>query len=1531
MLLQPPQALPQQQQQQPLQPQPPRLLLPPVQASLSPLAASSRPLSPRDLQSQPSDPPFTDVHVVAWEEGSHPSSSSQKTAEAAADAAAPLFIIAISTSKPLPARFNSPYPNTLCIRRSFDDFLAFNTKLQGYLLKARDHDAIILDKKRKQSQAFLTLPKRGKLATTIADNEERVILLDAYLQDILSLSPIIWSLDFVEEFFSPTSPDWEITRKVEPEPVRSRSNWRPGALFRPRTVGRRNGNPDKREVGGRTPPAATISSSNLSRANLHSVESLPVALRGNVVHPLNSTHKLQRAESTGEDDAPLEEDWLAPIEQLRRSSRQMMESDKGTPIDAARPASLLPKFQNSNVETVSSSALNQVISALYDEAAKGPPRNSVVARKFVVASAVADADIRGVDVEGAFYSQVLASLDSPKKPVREELFLSTISSLPANKVTKKRSRPLPETPLNIGARSASLTEIASDSNSSITQPTPLSRSDVFSKSSLLKKEVLETRKRSGSAPIKPQPPIGSARPPISARSSSRLEIVSTQPLKKSDIKEMKAALASRRSTAKDVPSHPKSVFSQQASVPSQPASIPSQPTSETRVLQVSHSEVVSRSRSPSPPPPLAMSAGPQSGGLLGAPNRRLEPKVLVADGAIVPDVQSEYANPGVPPVQASSESPQTSSAQTPATVAAQLTSYLAKLAGYGTDNGGEEDTTEDKRRTVASYAYDDEDENAFETMTNITGPLADDGNFWAPTTRKQPAPAPAPRRPVSSIRESIVSRREDAPIVIKRGAGQVSRPASPKDDQSVAETNLAMSEIAPSDAVDERRPKRVPGPNIPTRNSSALDLDSTAPSKGAPGRSAGHNEEAHGDSEQPRDRRKSFRNKVTTAWVNDVSLVKEQRAPPASFIGQAFGDFGKGRRSSFLDEGSSHLEEIEPEEHERVSHSEYSNDYNRNHSRRSNGRQSVGDAVDDSFIDHEDTQWRSGSTVGRMSSSREMEYELHHLRKERTIQSAGEKLLKPSDFYKVGRGDSRNGSLASYNPRESFGEDSRVRDAVSASATSSPTPDQNLPANKGKSSLRSIVIGTINRTLRRKKSNMNENMTLSANVISDPLGLENSRRHEKMEPIPLRPEEDFRAVTLERGRGRTASRPSMEGRSRSPSKSAPNAYRSRSLSRPKVEDIVATATDGSDWESGPVLDAVPPWNRTAAVVREISRSGGASLDSSQLPKNNTRNASRSRERVLQFGEVEMIYPEELPPDDVVRPYPSSGRMQMNSAPLWGNSLPTVPNRSNLDEESNGCGYDRRLVRKGATVTSSPYDRYLSKSAGGVLMGPGEGPTLLQRVDPRKRAPPRSRSGTLTLRDWQASAPAVVQYMPGPFETRDVTRRRSQSRDRSSRSTSLRRSPEAESPPPPLPSRRLRDDDEDDTGNDDEYERGRGRSNRDGDRRRSALLRSHSLGGPTTRREIEDRFVQVKAYFLIADFYVAVKISRNITFASLVRKLEDKAMAILYGAFEGDDRLVIDCFQYVDPEGTPIIVADEEDWAVCLGDTDAKLMIKCITA
>ncbi|KAI9358297.1 hypothetical protein DFJ73DRAFT_166610 [Zopfochytrium polystomum] len=378
-------------------------------SSLSPLPTAARPLSPRDLQSQASDVPFKDVHVVGWEDDLLASPT---------DTSATLFVITISTNKPLPANMNAPSSHALCIRRSFEEFFAFNAKLQDHLLHAKNQDAILLDKKRKQSLSFLTLPKRRKV-TTQEDNEERVTLLDMYLQDVMSLSPVIWSLDFINDFFSPSPSDWEATRRrIQPDQVKARSNWRPGALFRPITLGRRNGNSDSRDVRGKTsnpPPTANIFSSNPSKGTLYSGEGNPAAITGNGILTLKPKNKGRRVGFAGDDDAPLEEDWLAPIEQRRRMSRQMNDLSSD---DSNRRGSLLPKIQSANDETVSSSALNQVISALYDEAAKGPPRNSVVARKFVVASAVADADLQGGEVNAPLYNQVLASQPQTKRSAK---------------------------------------------------------------------------------------------------------------------------------------------------------------------------------------------------------------------------------------------------------------------------------------------------------------------------------------------------------------------------------------------------------------------------------------------------------------------------------------------------------------------------------------------------------------------------------------------------------------------------------------------------------------------------------------------------------------------------------------------------------------------------------------------------------------------------------------------------------------------------------------------------------------------------------------------------------------------------------------------------------------------------------------------------------------------------------------------------------------------------------------------------------
>ncbi|KAJ3199262.1 hypothetical protein HDU67_002946 [Dinochytrium kinnereticum] len=96
-------------------------------------------------------------------------------------------------------------------------------------------------------------------------------------------------------------------------------------------------------------------------------------------------------------------------------------------------------------------------------------------------------------------------------------------------------------------------------------------------------------------------------------------------------------------------------------------------------------------------------------------------------------------------------------------------------------------------------------------------------------------------------------------------------------------------------------------------------------------------------------------------------------------------------------------------------------------------------------------------------------------------------------------------------------------------------------------------------------------------------------------------------------------------------------------------------------------------------------------------------------------------------------------------------------------------------------------------------------------------------------------------------------------------------------------------------------------------------RSHTLTS-TTSQEVDSHFIQIKAFFSSEGSrrkMVAVKVSRNISFKSLARKLAVKGVES--GAVGGGGRVVVTGLLYLDGDGCKVLVADEEDWGACLLD------------
>ncbi|KAJ3329578.1 hypothetical protein HDU76_007595 [Blyttiomyces sp. JEL0837] len=348
-----------------------------------------------------------------------------------------------STSPSSPSSKPLPY----IIRRTYDDFVDFNSALTTYIKSLgtprTNADVATLFKKGSSSSGFLQLPKR-RMFVTRAVNEERVTLLDLYIQDLLTMSNAVLSSNVVRAFFEPSMGDVVAAEKEFAKSAK-RSGSGTGGKKGEKAVMRRDWLPEWMLPVGRKVPNQNVGVLDTSNGGLLSGAS---------------------------DEVPLDEPWLQPVEERRRLSKLVTEaemieamkrervkaekenrtgggsggssglktvgsmpklSDKsGAPIsppqirstgslDSRRDdhrISLLPPLQtggllmdalandfafdskgaNASAEkqkpgkAVKSSALKHVINRMYDEAAKNRPRERVMVRAFNVASAITDAE-----------------------------------------------------------------------------------------------------------------------------------------------------------------------------------------------------------------------------------------------------------------------------------------------------------------------------------------------------------------------------------------------------------------------------------------------------------------------------------------------------------------------------------------------------------------------------------------------------------------------------------------------------------------------------------------------------------------------------------------------------------------------------------------------------------------------------------------------------------------------------------------------------------------------------------------------------------------------------------------------------------------------------------------------------------------------------------------------------------------------------------------------------------------------------------
>ncbi|KAJ1560567.1 hypothetical protein HK405_006652, partial [Cladochytrium tenue] len=619
---------------------------------------------------------------------------------------------------------------------------------------------------------------------------------------------------------------------------------------------------------------------------------------------------------------------------------------------------------------------------------------------------------------------------------------------------------------------------------------------------------------------------------------------------------------------------------------------------------------------------------------------------------------------------------------------------------------------------------------------------------------------------------------------------------------------------------------------------------------------------------------------TTNEWVQNVTRQTETEGspePPKSFIGQSFDELRRKRGSTFADVGND-----DDDDENEVDDADVPPD---------------GDVLPPDFdtgSKGDELDWRPTTPLSdnddeSTRAPTDVDNDLMQKKLERAQLAAENKLISSKDFYKNARDVTQS---AEAGPRSQ--EDGR----------SSPSPLGGSPAKAGKQTIKNLFMNTLTRTLRRNKSSNLRGgdddvaATSSAPVASAPLRLESKKSID----VPRWKDDTATAstgrasplltMTLDRGRSRSKSRgpepdlgapssePQVPGRpSRSRSRGAAP-FRSRSIGRLRPADVVAQAAAASaEPDAGsplppppPTLDAVPPWNRTHEVRRELE------------------------ERV---GRSPIVTPR--------RVGTAPGAAGRRSATVRGDRGDRQRRRDNLraslvsgsrswdgGSEDDGDDYDR-----GTSAIRSSADNNTRRggSTGGPLPSPPGAAVARNRpapVLPVDRPLPRL-------------PPQKVTFSPPASPTDSGVRRPVSELDGGGSSV-------------------VSGSGLGDYSSGGGVTGGRRRGSVAGSARRSALVRSHTLGAAGDRAEVEEHFVQVKALVAGGDL-VAVKVSRNIPFAGLVRRLEAKAAAALdadgdgegSGKEEGAERPVVTALEYVDQDGSRVLVADEEDWAVCLAD------------
>ncbi|KAJ1543632.1 hypothetical protein HK405_009181 [Cladochytrium tenue] len=633
---------------------------------------------------------------------------------------------------------------------------------------------------------------------------------------------------------------------------------------------------------------------------------------------------------------------------------------------------------------------------------------------------------------------------------------------------------------------------------------------------------------------------------------------------------------------------------------------------------------------------------------------------------------------------------------------------------------------------------------------------------------------------------------------------------------------------------------------------------------------------------------------TTNEWVQNVTRRTEAEGspePPRSFIGRSFDELRRKRGSTLADVGNDDDDDDDDDDNE-VDDADVPPD---------------GDVLPpdlDTDSQGDELQWRPTTPLSDKDDDEstraptDVDNDLMQKKRERDQLAAENKLISSKDFYKNARDVTQSTEAGPWSQ-----EDGR----------SSPSPHGGSPLKVGKQTIKNLFMNTLTRTLRRNKSsNLRGGDDDVAATSSAPVAPAPLRLAKKSIDVPRWKDDTAAAstgrasplltLTIDRGRSRSKSRgPAMDPRSASPELHAPGRpsrsqsrgstpFRSRSIGRLRPADVVAQAAAASaEPDAGsplppprPTLDAVPPWNRTHEVRRELEERVGRSPVAAPRRFGTARAGRRSATVRGDRGDRQRR------------------RENLRASLVPGGRAWDGASENDDDDYDRGASFDG-VEALGAGRRSADNNTRRGGSAGGPLPSPPGATAAKDRlvpVLPVDRPLPRLPSQKVTF-----SPPA------SPTDSGAVQSWRPLSDLDDGGSSSVVSG----------------------SGMGDSGGSGRGRGSAAGSVRRSALVRSHTLGSADDRSEVEEHFVQVKALVAGGDL-VAVKVSRNIPFAGLVRRLEAKAAAAAEGGKEEEaaERPVVTALEYVDQDGTRVVVADEEDWAVCLADlVGNKLSVRCV--